>query len=159
MKHARFGLILPLIAALAALAGCGEDGRDPVASVENAWVRLPAAPGLPAAGYFAADLSSPRDAIVAVTSPSAQRIEMHQSVSERGVSRMVPVERVGREGVEAIRFEPGGRHLMIHGLDPALRPTDQIELNFRFAQAPPVSVRARVAQAGEMEVGEMGHGH
>lgn len=144
------------LAGMLLLTSCAGE-RTPAASVQDAWVRLPAAPGLPAAGYFAADLSSREDAIVAISSPSAQRVEMHEVVSRDGVSRMVPLERAARGSLQSLRFEPAGKHLMIHGLDPALTPDGTIELAFRFALAPPTSVRARLIAPGAGPPEQGGH--
>lgn len=136
-------------AALLAAAGCSGES-NPVARVDNAIVRLPAAPGAPGAGYFSAELSSSTDAIVAITSPSAERIEMHETVTQDGRSRMIPVNRAGRDAAGAIRFEAGGMHLMLFGLDPSLQPGGTIVLAFRFEQSAPISVRAQLAAPGSM---------
>ena len=45
---------------------------------------------------------------------------------------------------EKIAFEPGGKHLMIFGLDPKLKPRDRLRLTFKFRVAPPVEVEARL---------------
>lgn len=145
----------PPLALALLLAACGGEAADPAASIEGAWVRLPAAPGAPGGGYFTATLGR-GDAITAVSSPSAERIEMHDVVEENGVTRMVAMPRVEQEGREPIRFAPGGKHLMIFGLDPALRPQATIELNFTFAEAPPLTVRAQVTAPGSSAPG---HGH
>jgi copper(I)-binding protein len=45
---------------------------------------------------------------------------------------------------ETIAFAPGGKHLMIFGLDPKLKPRDRLRLTFRFRAAPPVEAEARL---------------
>lgn len=133
------------LAGLLFLAGCGGGAAAP--SVEQARVNLPAAPGLPGAGYFV--LKGGRgDALVAVNSPAAGRIEMHETATDgRGVSSMRPLPEVVLDGRDAT-FEPGGRHLMLFGLGGDLRPGQTIPLTFRFRTAQPVTVQARLAAPG-----------
>lgn len=136
--------------ALALLAaGCTPAG-PPSATVETAQLRLPAAPGVPGGGYFTARLSSRSDALVSVSSPAAQRIEMHDTIERDGVSSMVQLDRVPVADGEPIRFAPGGKHLMVFGLNPGLHPGATVPLTFTFAEAPPVTVQAELVGPGGM---------
>jgi len=150
--------IPPLLAAAALAAGCGLRSTAPTAQVEEAWVRLPAVPGRPAAGYFRIEIGGgTRETLVAVESPSARRIDMHMTATENGRTTMRALDEASTRLGRPILFEPGGRHLMLHGLDPALRPGDTIELNFRFLLAPPATARARLVAAGDEAPHGAGH--
>lgn len=151
------GFSFQVIAAAAVLTGCAGEQPPAAATIEQAWVRLPAAPGVAGAGYFSATLGAPGDAITSVASPSATRIELHEAVEADGVTRMVPLARAAHEGSAPIRFAPGGKHLMIFGLDPALRSGGEVALTFTFAQAPPATVRARLVSPGAGAPGHDGH--
>jgi copper(I)-binding protein len=48
----------------------------------------------------------------------------------------------------ALEFKPGGKHAMLFGLDPALKPGAKVPLTFTFQTAPPVTVRATVHAPG-----------
>jgi len=137
--------------------GCGVESTAPRATVEEAWVRMAAVPGGPAAGYFEVDINGTRETLRSVTSPSAGRIEMHLTATEGGVTRMRPIDEWSTTRGQPIHFESGGPHLMIFDLDPALRPGDTIQLDFRFLLAPPASVRARIVAAGETGPGHGAH--
>ena len=50
---------------------------------------------------------------------------------------------------EPLVFAPGGKHLMLFSLDPTVNPGDTLALAFRFAEAPPLTVRAKVIAAGD----------
>ena len=76
------------------------------------------------------------------------RIELHETLSENGVSRMVPLEDATFGPGEPLVFEPGGRHAMLFDMDPALAPGSTIPLVFRFDPAPPVTVEAEVHGPG-----------
>jgi copper(I)-binding protein len=148
---------LPILATLLLVSACGLKTTAPRASVNDAWVRMAAVPGGPAAGYFEVDINGTRETLRSVTSPSAGRIEMHFTATEGGVTRMRPIDEWSTTRGQPIRFEPGGPHLMIFDLDPALRPGDTIQLDFQFLLAPPASVRARIAAAGEPGPGHDAH--
>jgi hypothetical protein len=45
-------------------------------------------------------------------------------------------------------FEPGGRHAMLFGISPKVKPGDRIALTFSFNVAPPITVEAQVVAAG-----------
>ena len=143
-----------LVSILAALAlslsgGCGLKSTAPKAEVKDAWVRLPAVPGRPGGGYFRIEINGTRETLLAVTSPSAERIEIHQTVSEGGRTRMERLEQFSTQRGAPLVAEPGGTHLMLFGIDPALRPGGTIELDFRFLLAPPATAQARLVAAGE----------
>ena len=141
---------LVIILAVAAVAyACGWRSTAPRATVEDAWVRLPAVAGRPAAGYFTVEINGTRETLLSVSSPSAERIELHFSRMEGGRMKMERLEESSTRLGRPIRFEPGGAHLMLFGLDPALRPGDALELNFRFLLAPPATAQARLVAAGD----------
>ncbi|MFN3389486.1 MAG: copper chaperone PCu(A)C [Allosphingosinicella sp.] len=116
----------------------------PSVAVDKAWVRLPAAEGQPAAAYFTLEARGGDAALTAIDSPAAQRIELHESVTEGGVVRMLPLDRVAVPAGETVAFEPGGKHAMLFGLGPEVTPGGTVVLNFSFEGAPAVSAQAEV---------------
>ena len=106
-------------------------------------VTLPAAAGRPGAGYF--QLEANRAArLVSVTSPSARRIELHETGMRPAASFALTPE-------EPLHFSPGGRHAMLFDLDPALRPGAKVTLTFTFEGGPPpVTAEAEVRGPGDV---------
>ncbi len=51
--------------------------------------------------------------ITRVTSPTFESVEIHESVLEDGISRMVGLDEIEILPGRTVRFEPGGKHLMI----------------------------------------------
>ena len=144
--------LLP-VAAASLLSACEGPHHSDQAVAEglevwDAVVRLPAGPGRPAAGYFRLSAPPDRIALTSVSSPSAQRIELHETVLVDGRSSMRPIPRQEVRH-QAIWFSPGARHLMILGLDPTLRSGDRMELTFHFERGEPVTAPARIVGAGE----------
>jgi hypothetical protein len=143
LKRAMTGL-----AAAFALAGCQGELPPARPSVTEARVTLPAAPGVPGAGYFILRGGSTDDALIGVTSPAAERIELHESGTDaRGVTAMRQLDQVPL-GPGEVAFAPGGKHLMVYGLNPQTPPGTRIELTFRFRSAAPLTVGASLAPAG-----------
>lgn len=132
--------------AAVALAGCQ---RGP--SVEDAWVRLPAVPGRPAAGYATVrgDASSDR-VLVGVSSPAAKRAELHESMAGHGgMMAMQPLRHVAIAKGEAASFAPGGKHIMLFGLSPDLRAGGSVPMTFAFEDGAKVTVDAKLVAAGD----------
>jgi len=134
-----------LVAAVA-LAGCQ---KGP--SVEDAWVRLPAVPGRPAAGYATVhgDGSSDR-VLVRVSSPVVERAELHESMTgHAGMMAMQPLNNVMIGRGTSISFAPGGKHIMLFGLSPDLHAGGTIPMTFGFGDGSTETVDARVVGAGD----------
>jgi copper(I)-binding protein len=139
-------LIAGLGLALSSLSGCGEPGQS-TAVVKRAWVRLPAASGGTGAGYFEVEADRSGEALLSVSSP-AGRVEMHETMTAHQMSSMRPLAAAPLEDGK-LEFAPGGKHLMIYGLDPAQKSRGPIKLILHFKNAPAVTVAARVIGAGE----------
>ncbi len=147
-------MLVPFGAALA-LAGCGAPAATP--RVSEAKVRLPAAPNLPAAGYFQLKGFDSMEVLTGATSPAAERIEMHLSRQENGISRMQRLEQVSLPRTGEFTFEPGAHHLMLFGLREGLQPGQTIPLTLTFQKAPPVTVEARLEAPGGGDGDHAGH--
>lgn len=144
----RITFSVALAAALSALAGCGPSEPASPIAIEDAEVRLPAVSGRPGAGYFAITARGAGIALTGVTAPGTERVEMHESRKDGGVMRMKAITEVPLTQGVRVAFEPGGKHLMLFGLDPALKAGGTIPLTFSFAGAQPVTVQARLVAPG-----------
>jgi len=135
---------VPIMAALLALAGCGE--RD--APVPSAQVRLAAVPGRPAAGYFTLRIEGDRGALLSVRSPQAGRIELHETMTHGNMSSMRALERVPVRDGETLSFVPAGRHLMLYDLAPTLVAGGGMTLVLHFERGADVRIVAEIVPTG-----------
>lgn len=121
------------------MAGCGGDAGPPLA-VTDVTVLRPL-PGLQmSAGYFTIENRDQTAVVVtSVGSPQFSRVEMHETVTENDISRMQSIPELRVEPGERIRFEPGGKHLMLMGPDETL---DTVTLNFYSAETLLLTVSA-----------------
>ena len=130
--------------ACVALTACGGESGPPRVEAQEVWVRLPAVPGQPGAAYFTLEASRGPVTLEGLESPKAQRIELHETREENGVSRMQQVVSVPFPASGTVEFKPGGRHAMLIGLESGLQPGGTIPLAFRFRGADPVTVEAEL---------------
>ena len=139
------GLIAGVLLA-AALAGCGEIGD---AEIEDAWVRLPAAPGRPGAAYFHLRTGAKPVTLVKVTTPAAVRSELHESMKgHHGAMTMAPLPQVSLQPGESVSFAPGGKHVMLFDVNPALEAGTMVPLTLHVAGDAPRTIDALVVAPG-----------
>lgn len=144
-------LLIP--AALAALAACSQPASDtpsegPVIGARPGEVLCRPTPnGRDVTGCYLTLASAVDDRLVAVSSPEAARGEIHEMKTEDGVMRMRELtDGLPLPAGETVHLRPGGDHLMLFGLTRPLVAGDTISLTLTFEKAPPLGVRAQVAQ-------------
>lgn len=138
-----------LAALILAAAGCSAQAAAPTAN--NAYVRLAAVPGRPAAGYFALRGGAKDMTLVRVAAPGVSRAEMHGS--RMTASGMVTMESLATVPVPAktdVAFAPGGRHVMLFDLPQTVRPGSLVPLTLHFADGVAAKVDAKVIAAGDV---------
>jgi copper(I)-binding protein len=147
-----------LLLAAALLSGAARAAPAAQPHVMDAWVRLPAVSGRPAAGFFMVHGTAKADALVGVTSAKAERIEMHSMVEENGVMKMRAEKSFAVPANGALNFQSGGNHLMIYGLAPDVKAGAKIPLLFSFQSGAKVTVQAE-ARAANAPAAEPAHKH
>ncbi len=120
--------VLGLALAMAGLAGC-HHAFAPVpesnVAAHDGRLVLPAVPGNPGAAYF--DIANPTATPITITSvaiSSSASASMHQTAG----GTMLPLASVVVPAKETITFAPGGRHVMVFGLSPSLKPGDRADI-------------------------------
>src|SRR5262245_4642660 len=75
------------------------------------------------------------DTLLSASSPMADRIEMHHSIEENGMTKMRPLESVPLAPGKPFDFAPGGAHFMLIGLRAPLLRGMRIPLTLELAHA------------------------
>jgi copper(I)-binding protein len=143
MRPACFAVLAAML-----LGGCQPSAPD-TATVTDAWVRLPAVAGRPAAAYFTMAGGSKPDRLIAISSDKATKIELHESMTGGGMASMKPLRGVDMPAGGSIVFAPGGNHAMLYGVDPALKPGDALPLQFRLQSGKAITAEAKTVAAGD----------
>ena len=125
--------LVALLLGILLVGACQREPEPGRLRVDSAWVRLAPVRGQPAAAYFTIRGGDRETRLEAVTSPEAQRVELHESRTEGGMSRMRPVADVSVPAGGELAFAPGGRHAMLFGLSPEVQPFGRLPLHFRFS--------------------------
>jgi copper(I)-binding protein len=131
-----------------ALSGCKGDPKHSTIEVTEAWVRLPAVPGRPGAGYFTIHNEGPAAILTAVNSPEVKQIELHENQSHGGAMHMAPLAEVGIPANATVSFAPSGKHAMLFGLDAKAQAGGSFRLTFHLRDGRSVQANARLVSAG-----------
>jgi copper(I)-binding protein len=123
--HIAMGLLFALLYALIANA-------DSTLEVTDPWIRE-APPGAEVlAAYMVITNRDVNTAtITTLSSPDFERIEVHRTLVEDGVARMVPVESLEIAAQGRVVLEPGGMHLMLYSPKRPLREGDSVALDLQ----------------------------
>lgn len=134
-----------LVAPIALLAAC--DQAPPV-YVGQAYVRMNPNPDAPSAAYFTIQTGDAPVALRDVLSEAAVRAEMHEMVSEGGMMKMRAVDSVDIPAKSTVRFEPGGKHVMLWSINPQVVETGKVPMTLIFSNGDRIIVEAVVQKAG-----------
>lgn len=124
-------------------AGCSTKPKE--LYVDHAWVRLGAIPGNPAAAYFNVHGGPDARTLIDVTTDVAIRAEMHESTG----GAMKSLANVAIPADTVVRFEPGGRHVMLFQMNPGIKPGGTLTLTLSFANGERIMQKAGVIGAGD----------
>ncbi|MFS0771745.1 copper chaperone PCu(A)C [Sphingomonas sp. 1P08PE] len=138
--------LAPMVIAAAMLTGCRDEAE---LRVDGAWIRLPAVAGRPGVAYFTIHGGPQPATLINVSSGWAVRADMHESMSGAGgTMSMRPIGDVPVPANGTVAFAPGGRHVMVYGINPAVHVGDTMTFTFTFADGRRIRRIARVVAAG-----------
>ena len=142
-----FRAALLVTLASAALAACA---KEESLRVEDAYVRFAPVRSNPSAAYFTIQ-GGPQDVtLIGVTSDVAIRSEMHETMAGMaGMASMKPVTSVQVPAGSEVKFEPGGKHVMLWNINPGLAPPKRIQLQLSFSNGERLRVDAPLIAAGD----------
>src|SRR3546814_21036826 len=95
--------------------------------------------------------------ITGASSPSAERAELHESRKVGGLMKMSPIPKLTVARGQSVMFEPGGKHVMLFGLDPKVKPGGTVRLDLKLADGSTASVDAKAV--GTADGPPAGHEH
>ena len=137
-----------LIAAAVLLSSCGGGTKPP--SVSKGWVRLAANPAAPAAAYFSLQGGSAPVTLTGVSTALVKKAELHENMAmAHGMTGMAPLAKVEVPAGTTVTFAPGGRHVMLFGVDPSVRAGDRMTTAFAFEGQPGVIAPLKVVGPGD----------
>ncbi|WP_188252843.1 copper chaperone PCu(A)C [Pseudaminobacter soli (ex Zhang et al. 2022)] len=151
------------LAALIALAGpsLAHEFKAGTIEIGHPWSR-PTPPSAPvASGYMKlTNTGTEVDRLTAISSPAAERADIHRSIVENGVASMRPVEALAIEPGATVDFEAEKLHVMFIGPDRQLKDGERFPATLVFEKAGAVEVEFVVQRraAEEAPADHSGHG-
>ena len=128
-------------------------------NVQKPWVAL-APPGAHATAAFM-ELHNPGDEPVDVVSADAEgfkAVELHESVNEGGMHRMIEQDRITVPAGETVSLAPGGYHVMLIGPERSLEEGETVVIDLGLGDGSQLEVEAPVTSR-EKAMGGDGHMH
>lgn len=84
------------------------------------------------------------DKLIAVSTPVADKAELHNHIMEDGIAKMRPVEAIELVPGEPFVLEPGGFHVMLMGLKGKLGEGESLPLTLTFEKAGEVTLEVPI---------------
>ncbi len=159
------GVVLALLLAGCA-AGPGPDSADCAGQqslrIENAWARATTS-GTPAAGgmnmatppgggvsmnvtsaayLVISNCGSQPEKLLSAASDAAELTQIHQTVTENGVSKMMEVGQIEIPAGKKVELKPGGLHVMMMALKKEIPAGATVNLTLTFEKAGKIPVAA-----------------
>jgi copper(I)-binding protein len=143
MKRRHTGMLLSALVFAPVVSLAQSDGIQ----IENAWSRA-AMQGRTGVVYLTIVDHGAADRLTGVSSPVADKAELHESFSEGGVSKMRPVASLALDQGKQVVLGPGGYHIMLTDLKRPLNQGDAFPVTLTFANAGQVTVQVAVQRPG-----------
>ena len=149
MFSTRFRLGTLILAGLM-ITGCEP---TPVLGVDQAYINLSPVDGNPSAGYLTIR-GGPQDVeLLSVTSPYIKRTEIHETVTENGLSKMRGIESINVPAGRTVKLEPGGKHLMLWGVNSGSVSDGKLFFIASFSNGDEFRVPAVIRKMGSSDAG------
>ena len=126
-----------------ALFACCALAQRPSVTVTDAWVL--ATPGSDVAAVYLTVRNTGTAPVTVVGAESSVADSMiHESTVQDGISRMRPRGSLVVAPGQTLKFEPGGLHVMLHGLKHPLSPGDSVSMVLQLKPGGSLPFQARV---------------
>lgn len=147
-----------LVAAVMALtmlcsAGQAKDAKIGDLVFESPWSRATPGGAKHGVGYVSIiNIGQSSDTLKAITSPIADRVEIHATAMDGGVMRMRKITNgLEIKAQQVTEFRPGGLHLMLIGLKSPIKKGQTFPAQLQFAKAGRVDLTFTAAGIGAMQ--------
>jgi copper(I)-binding protein len=139
-------LVMLAALALCAVASPGLADDSPIAA-SDAWAR-PTLKGTRTGAVYLmlSNRGSAGDHLIGISTPVAERAEVHEDVTESGVMSMKPTPDLVLPAGVSTAIEPGRYHIMLMGIKTPLSAGDSFPITLTFATAPPLEVSVAVTR-------------
>lgn len=155
MKKLRLLAIATLAASALASIAVAHDYEAGALKIDHPWARPSIGETKNSAAYFKIEnTGKAADRLVSAKADIAERTELHESVDEGGVAKMLPL----KDGIPVpadgeAELKPLGMHVMLMGLKSKLEEGQSFPMTLTFEKQGDVQVEVKI------EAGASGHNH
>ncbi len=137
---------------LALAAACDTRPADEPPLIVSAAVVAEPVLGERTAMYFLiANRGARDDQFDSISTPVAERAEIHRTVDHGGMMAMEPGESLLIPAGDSVQLAPGGHHVMLVNLTRPLAAGDPVQATLHFRRTGEVPIQARVVPYSELE--------
>jgi copper(I)-binding protein len=135
------------LAAMLALAACNPPSKSELI-IEEPWSNA-TPPGVTVGAAYMKFRSPVHDRLVHLSSPVAEKVEVHSMTHEHGAMHMRPLAELELPAGETVELVPSGLHVMLIGLKQPLVDGSEFPLQLHFEHAGERNVTVKVRAPGE----------
>jgi len=111
--------------------------------IKDQWIR-PGAEKMATALYFTLEnVGGQPDTLYDIDSDVSKTIQIHETYSNGDVMGMREIDKILIEPESSVKFEPGGKHIMVMRLKRDIKKGDRIEFKLYFRRAGVISITAK----------------
>jgi periplasmic copper chaperone A len=148
MVHRAIGLSTAGAVALLAGAAPAQEHHRGMIEIDHAWARATPPAAKTGAAYIEIRNTGPDpDRVLAVTTPVAEKAEVHKTEREGDILRMREIFVLEVPGNDKALLQPGGLHIMLTGLKEPLRAGSEFPLTLRFEKAGPIEIEVHIERS------------
>jgi len=133
-----------------------------IVHIEQGWVReMPPTVMLTAAYMQITNLTDNTLILIGGSSPDFATVEIHQTVFEGGMAKMVPQEQLPIPSHQTVELKPKGLHIMLIDRQRPLKAGDHVNLtlNFKENMAQTITLEVKTPDNTEMSGNMHHHAH
>ena len=128
--------------------------------IEKPWTRASAPAAKVAGGYMLIrNGGATADRLVAASSPTAAKVEMHVHINDNGVMKMREVRGYDVPAKGSFELKPGGAHLMFVDINRPFKEGEKLPVKLKFEKAGEVSAEFLVGGLGQSAAPAAEHKH
>ncbi len=116
-----------------ALVACSVIAQAPALVVLDAWIRVVPGSDVAAAYLTLKNPTTKPITVIGVQSSFAEMAMIHETKTVGGQSQMRPHEQLVIAPGQTVKFEPGGLHVMLHGMKQPIAVGDSVPLVLQLA--------------------------
>ena len=138
---------MPLALAAALLFSAAAIAQTGTVEIRDAWARATPGRAEVGAAYLTIE-AAVADRLTGLSTPVADKAELHMMTTEGGIMRMTPLAAVDLPAGQPVTLKPGALHIMLVGLKQPLQPGQSVPLILRFEKAGTREIAVTVGTVG-----------